>query len=186
MTDTRAQTFAEWWNGSDASGRGRLAASDGSFYGIAQDAWLAAWSARDGEIAAKDADYQLALRVAAEFREAAHELEDERDEALSSLAAKDAEIERLNDEHSNCWEMGENNKRLRVSLSEAQKRIEELRKHAGHGTDCDSIYCGLCQWAVDRTRTRHTKIGFGEHAIERRPCTCGLTALLSTEGEKKP
>jgi hypothetical protein len=58
MTDTRAQTFAEWWNGSDASGRGRLAASDGSFYGIAQDAWLAAWSARDEEIAAKDAEIE--------------------------------------------------------------------------------------------------------------------------------
>jgi hypothetical protein len=56
--DTRAQAFAEWWNGRDASGRGRLAASDGSFYGIAQDAWLAAWSARDEEIAAKDAEIE--------------------------------------------------------------------------------------------------------------------------------
>jgi hypothetical protein len=56
--DTRAQAFAEWWNGRDASGRGRLAASDGSFYGIAQDAWLAALSARDEEIAAKDAEIE--------------------------------------------------------------------------------------------------------------------------------
>jgi hypothetical protein len=100
MTDTRAQTFAEWWNGSDASGRGRLAASDGSFYGIAQDAWLAAWSARDEEIAAKDAEIERLTR-AVDDNWVSHQqiiaMRDERDAAESSLSEAQKRIEALTD-----------------------------------------------------------------------------------------
>jgi hypothetical protein len=154
MTDTRAQTFEEW---RAANGWAPL---DWSIVAVQQAAWNAAWSARDEEIAAKDArirEWALALQsltpggseyvddptrcvaFVREARELQHrvigKLKRERDEARSSLAAKDAEIERLT------------------------KLASRLKDYSLHHEPCE-----------------HRPYG---------PCICGLAALLSTEGEKK-
>jgi outer membrane translocation and assembly module TamA len=139
-TLSEIEGFAEWWNRDDPN-----AHAFGANYQEARAEALAAWSARDEEIVALNEKYDLAM--AGMEREMVRAME-----AESTLAAKDAEIERLKGELANVTESW----RLRAIAekradAEVQRLIEERERDrrivAAH-VKCDPKECTVLFGAV--------------------------------------